>query len=105
MPRRISTVFVLPQQLEKLTFVGTMAIFFTALNAIKVIPFFALGQFSTRNLGTSAVLLPLAVLSNLLGIWLVRKMPVRLFYKVAYLLVFFIALALIWQGAAGAFRS
>jgi uncharacterized protein len=93
-------VYVMPQRLEKLTFVGTMAIFFTALNAIKVPPFFALGQFTTLNLATSAVLLPLAVATNFLGIWLVRKMPTHLFYEIAYLLVFFVSLALIWQGVA-----
>ena len=63
----------MPQRLEKLTFVGTMAIFFTVLNAIKLLPFFALGQFSPHNLATSAVLLPLAVATNFLGIRLVRK--------------------------------
>lgn len=98
-------LFVLPQQLEKLTFVGTMAIFFTVLNGIKVIPFFALGQFSTQNVATSIMLLPLAVAANFLGIWLVGKMPVRLFYKVAYVLMFFISVALLWQGSIGASRG
>ena len=96
---------VLPQRLEKLTFVGTMAIFFTVLNAIKLLPFFALGQFSPHNLATSAVLLPLAVATNFLGIRLVRNMPTALFYKIAYLLVFLISLALIWQGAASIFEA
>jgi uncharacterized protein len=96
---------VLPQRLEKLTFVGTMAIFFTVLNAIKLLPFFALGQFSLHNLATSAVLLPLAVATNLLGIRLVRNTPTALFYKVAYLLVFLISLALIWQGTASIFEA
>ena len=97
---------VLPQRLEKLTFVGTMAIFFTVLNAIKLLPFFALGQFLLRNIATSAVLLPLAVATNVLGIRLVRKTPTLLFYKIAYLLDFFlISLALIWQGIASDLRN
>ena len=44
------------------------------------------------------MLLPLAIASNFLGIWLGRRTPTELFYKIAYLLVFFISLALIWQG-------
>jgi uncharacterized membrane protein YfcA len=88
-------VYVMPQQLEKLTFVGTMAIFFGALNLIKVIPYFALGQFSTAGLATSVALVPLAVATNLLGIWLVRVTPTALFYKLSYVLVFAISLALI----------
>jgi uncharacterized membrane protein YfcA len=98
-------IYVLPQGLEKLTFVGTMAIFFTVLNTIKLIPFFALGQLSMRNLATSAVLVPLAVATNFLGIWLVRKTPTSLFYKIAYLLVFLISLALIWQGVAAILQA
>jgi uncharacterized protein len=92
-------IYVLPQKLEKLTFAGTMAIYFAVLNAIKIIPIFVLGQFSPDNLKTSVALLPLAVATNFFGLWLVRKTPTVLFYKIAYILVFFIALALIWQGA------
>jgi uncharacterized membrane protein YfcA len=88
-------VYVMPQRLEKLTFVGTMTIFFAALNLIKVIPYFALGQFSTAGLATSASLVPLAVATNFLGIWLVRVTPIALFYRLSYFLVFVISLALI----------
>ena len=52
---------MLPQRLDKLTLVGTTVIFFAILNLMKIVPYFALGQFSPRNLATSAVLLPLAV--------------------------------------------
>jgi hypothetical protein len=85
----------MPQRLEKLTFVGTMTIFFAALSLIKVIPYFALGQFSTAGLATSAALVPLAVAPNFLGIWLVRVTPIALFYRLSYFLVFVISLALI----------
>jgi uncharacterized membrane protein YfcA len=87
--------YVMPQRLEKLTFVGTMAIFFAALNVVKVIPYFTLGQFSTAGLATSIALVPLAIAANFLGIWLVRVTPTELFYKLSYVLVFVIALGLI----------
>ena len=91
-------VHVMPQQLEKLTFVGTMAIFFAAVNLMKVIPYFALGQFSTAGLATSAALVPIAIATNFLGIWLVRITPTLLFYRLSYLLVFAVSLALIYSG-------
>ena len=94
-------IHVLPQRLDKLTLVGTTVIFFAILNLMKVVPYFALGQFSTRGLATSAVLLPVAVGSNFLGIWLVRKTPTDAFYRIAYLLMAFIAAALLWQGTRG----
>ena len=84
-------IHMLPQRLDKLTLVGTTVIFFAILNLMKVVPYFALGQFSTRSLATSAVLLPVAVASNFLGIWLVRKTPTDAFYRIAYLLMAFIA--------------
>ena len=93
-------IYALPQQLAKMTFVGTTAIFFAALNTMKLVPFFALGQLTVRNLATSAVLLPLAIAANAIGIWLVRKVPADAFYRMAYALVAMISIALIWQGAA-----
>lgn len=91
-------VYVLPQRLSKLVFVGTTTIFFATVNALKVVPYFALGQFSTNSLTTSLVLLPLAVLTNFLGIWLVRVTPAELFFRITYILVFLISAALLWQG-------
>lgn len=97
-------IHILPQRLDKLTLVGTTVIFFAILNLMKVVPYFALGQFSPRNLVTSAVLLPLAIVANFLGFWLVRKTPTEQFYKIAYLLMLLIAIALLWQGARGLLR-
>jgi uncharacterized membrane protein YfcA len=68
---------------------------------MKVVPYLALGQFSGRNLATSAALLPLAVATNFLGIWLVRKTPTETFYRIAYVLMLLIAIALLWQGFRG----
>jgi uncharacterized protein len=93
-------VFVLPQQLPKFTLVGTNVVLFAAINVLKLGPYIGLGQFSAKGLATSAVLIPLAVATNFLGIWLVRITPTRLFYRIAYVLVFLISLALIWLGAA-----
>jgi uncharacterized membrane protein YfcA len=72
---------------------------------MKVVPYFALGQFSTRTLATSAVLLPLAVVANILGLWLARRTPTELFYRIAYLLMLLISLGLIWQGASSILNS
>ncbi len=97
-------IHILPQRLDKLTLVGTTVIFFALMNLMKIVPYFALGQFSPRNLATSVVLLPLAIATNFLGIWLVRKTPTEQFYQIAYLLMFAIALGLLWQGARGFMR-
>jgi uncharacterized membrane protein YfcA len=93
-------IHILPQRLDKLTLIGTTIIFFALVNVMKLVPYFALGQFSTQTLGTSLVLLPFAVASNFVGLWLARRTPTELFYKIAYVLMFLISLGLIWQGIA-----
>ncbi len=91
-------VHMMPQQLPKLIFAGTATMYFAAINLAKVIPYFALGQFTTDNLGASAVLVPLAIATNFLGIWLVRITPQKLFYKIVYVITFVISLELIRNG-------
>jgi hypothetical protein len=96
---------VLPQRLAKMTYVGTTAIFFASVNALKVVPYFALGQFSTAGLGTSAALLPLAMATNALGIWLVLRTPQALFYRITMILMFLIALELMRAGVIDIVRG
>ncbi len=98
-------VYVLPQKLPKLTFVGTVAVFFATVNAVKVIPYFALGNFSTKMFAVSLALMPLAIATNTLGFWLVRIIPTILFYRIAHILVFLISLELIRSGLIGMFWS
>jgi uncharacterized membrane protein YfcA len=98
-------VHMLPQKLHKLTLVGTNMIFFALVNWMKVLPFFALGQFSTENLATSVLLLPFAIATNFLGIWLVRRTPTELFYKIAYVLMFVISAELMRSGVMGIVRG
>ncbi len=94
-------VFVLPQRLPKMLYVGTTVWFFALVNVMKVVPYVTLGQFSTAGLATSAVLFPLAIASNFLGVWLVRLTPEAMFYKITNLLVLLIGLVLTRQGVVG----
>lgn len=93
-------VHILPQNLPKLVLAGTTACFFGAINYVKLIPFFALGQFTFDNLAVSTVLIPVAVVTNFLGIWLVRVTPQETFYKIVYVFTFLVSLELIRNGAA-----
>jgi uncharacterized protein len=47
------------------------------------------------NMLVGAALIPVAVATNYLGIWLVRCTPVDLFFRIAYVLMFLIAVELI----------
>ena len=98
-------MYVLARKLPKMTFVGTTAFFFATLNLLKVVPYFALGQFSTKGLGTSLVLLPLAMATNMLGFWVVRVTPQELFYKITMALMFAISIELVRSGMADILRG
>lgn len=94
-------VHMMPQQLPKMTFVGTATIFFAIVNFLKIVPYLTLSGFNTRNLATSIVLLPLAILANFGGIWMVKRMPTGLFYGISYVLLFIVSAVLLWQGVTG----
>jgi uncharacterized protein len=86
---------LLPQRLDKLTYVGTFTILFAASNILKIPAYGALGQLTGENLAIGAILLPVAVIANYAGIWLVRRTPTELFFRIAYILMFLIAVELI----------
>jgi len=90
-------VYVMPQRLPPQTYVGTSTWFFTITNLIKVVPYFFLGQFSTKNLGTSNALFPIALVSTLAGVWLVRRIEPSRFYTIIYALTFIVGLKLIYD--------
>jgi hypothetical protein len=96
---------LLPQKLDKFTYAGTIAMMFAASNVIKVPAYGALGQMTVVNLLTGALMLPVAIASNYLGIYLVRRVSTELFFRIAYVLMFFIAIELmrgalvaLWRG-------
>ncbi len=74
-------VYVLPLGLDKTVFAGTTTIFFAFVNAVKLVPYWALGQLSAENLEHAAVLSLPAVAAVLAGVRLVRLLPERLFFR------------------------
>jgi len=95
--------FVLPQRLPKMIYVGTTVMFFAAANAMKIVPYASLGQFSTSGLATSLALFPIAIASNFFGIWLVRVTPENIFYQITNVIVFLLGCELTRQGLAELF--
>ena len=94
-------IYILPLRLPPAIFVGTNAMFFAFMNWLKLIPIALLGQLSLGNLATSTALLPLAIASTWLGIWLIRRMSSAKFYPVITALLFCIGLRLLWTSAKG----
>lgn len=96
-------MYLLPQRLDKIIMAGTIITLFSVMNAVKLVPYFMLGQFDRTNLMTSAALLPLAPIATYAGVRLVRIIPQEAFYKIMYLAIFGVSLKLIYDGVSGSF--
>jgi len=99
------SVHILPQRMDKLRLVGTATMFFAAVNAMRVVPYFGLGHLTLDNLKTSLILMPFAVATNFLGFWLVQRTPTVPFYRISYALMFVVSSVLLTQGAVGLWRG
>ena len=71
-----------------------ITILFAASNVIKIPAYATLGQLTRDNLLVGAVLVPIAIAANYAGIWLVRRTSTELFFRIAYVLMFLIAVEL-----------
>ncbi|MDN2565336.1 sulfite exporter TauE/SafE family protein [Aquibium sp. A9E412] len=91
-------VYTLPLRHDPRVYTGTSVIYFAVVNAVKVVPYMALGQFDATNLSASLVLVPVAPLATLAGAWLVRRMRAAVFYPFMYAMVLIVALKLIYDG-------
>lgn len=88
-------VYTAPLRLDPRIFAGTSVIFFAVVNAVKLVPYFYLGQFSTENLLTSAILLPFSIPATLFGVWLVKHIDPKRFYELIYVLILIVGLFLV----------
>ena len=94
-------MWVMPRRLARDVLIGTTAIFFAALNWIKVPAYVALGQFTWPNALTTLVLLPFALAGSLAGVRLVRRIAMERFYTLIYALMILAGAKLLWDGIAG----
>lgn len=91
-------VYVQPLGLSKAVFAGTSTIAFAYVNAIKLVPYWFLGQLSPANLSTAIWLAIPAVAAVFAGVRLVRVLPERLFFRLVTWALLAISVRLIWEG-------
>ena len=94
-------VYTMPLNMDPKVLTGTSVVFFALLNAIKLVPYFALGQFDSTNLATSAILAPLVIIATIGGAALIKRMRPAVFYPLTYGLILLVSFKLIWDGIAG----
>jgi uncharacterized membrane protein YfcA len=80
-----------------LVFVGTSSIFFAIINWMKVPAYAALGQFNAQNMRLTAIFLPLAIVSTMAGVRLVKRVSPERFNIIIQLLMVVVGAELIRQ--------
>ena len=94
-------VYTLPLGLKKAVFAGTSTIAFTYINAIKLVPYFFLGQINLDSLEVGLWLAPPAAAAVFFGVWVVKRLPEKLFFQIVTWSLLLIGVELIWKGLLG----
>jgi len=105
----VVSMFLIPQRLSKVVYVGTTVLIFTWINWIKV-PFYCLDRqmvdwawvpaeaiINRRTLLASALFLPAVPVGVWLGVWLNRKFSEHGFLRVIYALTFLTGVQLVFN--------
>lgn len=95
------SIYLLPLRLETARYVGTTIVYFSVINALKIVPYFELGLFDARNLWAALALLPLALSGVVVGLWLRKRIGTKWFYRVAWTLLFVTGTKLLYDGTRG----
>ncbi|MCA9885566.1 MAG: sulfite exporter TauE/SafE family protein [Anaerolineae bacterium] len=88
-------IYLLPQNLPQRIFVGTSVVFFFVVNLTKLIPYALLGLLTVGNLSIVVVLIPVAYLGVVLGIWLNKRFSPIWFNRLVYILLILTAFQLL----------
>jgi len=95
-------IYTLPLKMTKTVFAGTSTIAFAIINAVKLVRYWALGQFSPQNLHVAVLLMPVAAVAVFAGVRLVRLLPEALFFRLVTWALLLVSVKLVWDGASGA---
>ncbi|MGV8949858.1 MAG: sulfite exporter TauE/SafE family protein [Cypionkella sp.] len=91
-------VYTLPLGMQKAVFAGTSTIAFAYVNAIKLIPYYLLGQITLHSLEKVLVLMPVAAVSVFAGVRVVQILPEKLFFQLVTWTLLLVSLKLVWDG-------
>jgi len=94
-------VYTLPLGLSKTVFAGTSTIAFAFVNAVKLIPYWHLGQLSVANLKVAVLLMPVAAAAVFVGVRLVKWLPEALFFRLVTWALLILSCKLLWDGVTG----
>ena len=81
-------IYLLPMNLERQLFVGTMSFYFLIINLAKLPFFFDLGVFSPTSILLSIVVLPILPIGIFIGKFLNKRLSDQMFYHISHFALF-----------------
>lgn len=100
----IIAMYLLPLRLDRQVFVGTSAIYFFILNAVKLPVYWVSGQFANAEVLFTVRLAPLVACGAVFGFWVNQRISDRLFSRVVYILTFLMGWYILVDGTMILFR-
>ena len=92
----ISSIYLLAMRLPKDKYLGCCAWYFLILNWIKLPIFVAEGRITWASFKLDLCMIPFLILGGALGIFLLRKLPQKIFETIIQVLVVVAAVRLLW---------
>lgn len=89
--------YVLPQRLDKMVFLGTTTIFFTAVNLMKLPAYLLAGQITWDSLSQAVWLAPSVLVGAWSGVAISRAMPERVFFLMIEMALLAVSFKLLFE--------
>ena len=89
--------YVLPQQLDKMVYLGTTTIFFATVNLMKVPPYIFAGQITVESAQQAIFLAPMALAGAWSGAMISRILPQRVFFLLVEIALAVVSAKLVYE--------
>jgi uncharacterized membrane protein YfcA len=79
-----ASIYLLSQNLDKVTYQATSVLMFFSINMLKVIPYALLGIFSAETFKADILLIPASIVGVLIGVYLHKRISEAHFFAITY---------------------
>lgn len=87
-----------PRRLDNQTYAGTTSVLFALVNWVKMPGFVAFGALNRQTLMAAVVLMPLAIITTLVAVRVIRRLDTARFYTMIHIIMVLLGGKLIWDG-------
>jgi uncharacterized membrane protein YfcA len=89
--------YLLPQNISRQAFLGTVAVFFSICNFLKIIPYWYLGIFNFDLISLTSIFIPISFAGLFLGRIINNYLTDKIFFIIVYITIFALGVRLIWS--------